>query len=479
MSLSHNAGRLGRLLLGAAGLVALGAVVHLATGRRQAASPVAGHNHAAMTVTEGAQPVMLSPDQQHRIGVTFAQATFAPLERQVRTVGQLTYDETRVQRVVPRVDGYIETLLVNFVGQKVRVGDPLFTIYSPMLVTGQRDLLLAGHLESEVSSGTTDAVEGAASLVQAARRRLANWDMPADAIDEVLRTGEVQHTVTLRSPATGVVVEKPVLEGQRIMAGEVAYLIADLSRVWLEGEVFEQDLPAVHLGQRVAAEFTALPGEQREGRISYIYPTFNLDTRTARVRVELANPGLRLMPGMYATFLFTAATPPVLSVPRSAVLMTGKRSLVFVREATGALVPHEVTTGRTSDDRVEVLAGISAGETVVTSATFLVDAESNLGSALGGMANMPGMEITTPPQQHGGEAPSSAGPPAAADPMAGMPGMEGMPGMPAQSATADSMADMPGMEHHPPHGGHKASATDSMAGMPGMPGMPAPVSPPR
>ncbi len=455
MSIRDEAGRTTGLLLGAAGLAALAAAVYFATGRKPAASPPSGHNHGATAGADSGMPVTLPLEAQRRIGVTFTQATFAPLERQVRTVGQLTYDETRVQRVVPRVDGYIETLLVNFVGQRVRVGDALFTIYSPMLVTGQQDLLLATHLESEVAGGTPDAVAGAASLAQAARRRLANWDMPPEAIEEVLRTGQVQRTVVLRSPANGVVVEKPVLQGQRIMAGEVAYLIADLSRVWLEGEVFEQDLPAVHLGQRVTAEFTALPGEKREGRISYIYPTLNLETRTARVRVELANPGLRLMPGMYATFLFTATTPPVLSVPRSAVLMTGKRSLVFVRDETGALIPHEITTGRTSDDRIEVVTGISTGETVVTSATFLVDAESNLGSALGGMANMPGMEITTPPQQHGDTAASSAVPPAAADPM----------------------ADMPGMEHQPQqHKGHKAPAADSMAGMPGMP---APASPPR
>jgi Cu(I)/Ag(I) efflux system membrane fusion protein len=449
MSIDQSAGRLGRLLLGTAGLAALGAVAYFATGRRQAAGSAPGHNHAVMTVADSAQPVTLSLDAQQRIGVTFAQAALAPLERRVRTVGQLTYDETRVRRVVPRVDGYIETLQVNFVGQKVRTGDPLFTIYSPMLVTGQQDLLLAAHLESEVAGGTPDAVAGAASLAQAARRRLANWDMPPEAIDEVLRTGQVQRTVTLRSPANGVVVEKPVLQGQRIMAGEVAYLLADLSRVWLEGEVFEQDLPAVHVGQLVTAEFTALPGERREGRIAYIYPTLNLETRTAKVRVELANPGLRLMPGMYATFSFTAITPAVLSVPRSAVLMTGKRSLVFVRDMAGSLIPREVTPGRTSDDRVEILGGLSAGETVVTSATFLVDAESNLGSALGGMANMPGMEITTPPQHQGQATP-------AVDSMAGMPGMEGMPGMSADTAPADSMASMPGM-----------------------PGMPAPAAPPR
>jgi len=467
-----------RPVLGALALVALAAFVYLATGRGPTAGPTPGHRHEAMPTADSAMPVMLGPEAQQRIGVTFAQVTMAPLERQVRTVGQLTYDETRVRRVVPHVDGYIETLLVNYVGQKVKTGDPLFTIYSPMLVTGQQDLLLATRLESEVSGGTADAATGATDLAQAARRRLANWDMPPEAIDEVLRTRQVQRTVTLRSPASGVVVEKPVLQGQRIMAGEVAYVLADLSRVWLEGEVFEQDLPEVHLGQMVTAEFTALPGEKREGRITYIYPTLNLETRTARVRVELANPGLRLMPGMYATFLFTATTPAVLSVPRSAVLMTGKRSLVFVRDGSGSLIPREVTPGRISDDRIQVIAGLSAGETVVSSATFLVDAESNLGSALGGMANMPGMEITTPPQHPGQQGSTSAAPSAPVDPMAGMPGMEGMPGMPAHPAPADSMAGMPGMEGMHDMPAHPAHA-DSMPAMPDMPGMPAPSPKPR
>ncbi|HKV72040.1 MAG TPA: efflux RND transporter periplasmic adaptor subunit, partial [Gemmatimonadales bacterium] len=190
----------------------------------------------------------------------------------------------------------------------------------------------------------------------------------------------------------------------------------------------------VHLGQLVTAEFTALPGEKREGRITYIYPTLNLETRTARVRVELANPDLRLMPGMYATFVFTATTPAVLSVPRSAVLMTGKRSLAFVRDQGGSLIPREVTPGRVSDDRIEILGGLVAGETVVASATFLVDAESNLGSALGGMANMPGMEITTPPQRPGKPVLESVESHPPGDSMPGMD-MNAMPGMTAPAAT--------------------------------------------
>ncbi|MEP6574124.1 MAG: efflux RND transporter periplasmic adaptor subunit [Gemmatimonadota bacterium] len=418
--------------LGAGALLLLAVGVYLAM--RSPSSPVAapaGHDHTAAPAADSAMPVMLDAAAKQRIGVTFATVEQAPLERVVRTVAQVSYDETAVRRVVTRVDGFVEDLRVSFTGQSVRAGEPLFTMYSPMVVTAEQELLLAQRLVQQVQGGSPDAVAGAAGLLESAQRRLQNWEVPAEMIERVLRTGVVERTVTLLSPATGVVVEKPVVAGQKLMAGEIAYLIADLRRVWLEGEVFEQDLPAVRLGQTVTADFTALPGETRTGRITYIFPMLNPETRTARVRVELANPGLRLKPGMYATFQFTAVSPSVLSVPRSAVLSTGKRMLVFVRDSTGTLIPKEITSGRTTDDRIEVRGGLVAGETVVASATFLVDAESNLGSALGGMANMPGMEITTPPQRLGRDSARVAVP------------------RPAPAKKPDSMADMPDMTPSP------------------------------
>lgn len=231
---------------------------------------------------------------------------------------------------------------------------------------------------------------------------------------------------------SGVVVEKPVLAGTRIMAGEPAYRIADLSVVWLEGEVFEQDLALVHVGQTVTADFVAFPGKPRTGRISYVYPVLNPETRTVRVRVDVPNAGLRLKPGMYATFRLPAVQrAQVVTVPRSAVLMTGKRNVVFVRDSSGALVPREVTPGVATDERIEIVRGISAGETVVASATFLVDAESNLGSALGGMGNMPGMGGV------GGDRTSEPASGGEAKPLQGSPGLgasaESMPRMNAPS----------------------------------------------
>jgi membrane fusion protein, copper/silver efflux system len=383
-------------------LLILGAAVAAAVllGRRSepsAAAAPAGHEHAAPApAAEARRPVHLPPEAARRIGVTFAAVTLGPMEREVRTVAQVTYDETRVSVVAPKVEGWIERLRVNATGQAVRRGQPLFDIYSPMVLTAEQELLLAKGLAGQLTGDSGEARDGAAALVEAARRRLQAWDVPDAQIQAAERSGAVGRTVTLLSPASGVVVEKPVLEGQRIMAGEPVYRIADLSRVWLEGEVFERDLSAARLGQPVTAEFAALPGTVRAGRIAYVSPTLDPATRTARVRVELANPGLQLKPGMYATLRFSARSGPALSVPRSAVLVTGERALAFLKRADGSFEPRPVTLGQTTEDRLEILKGLAAGDTVVASATFLVDAESNLGTSLGGMGDMPGMDIRPP-----------------------------------------------------------------------------------
>ena len=394
--------RIIRLAAYPAVLLAAVAVVYVATrdgGTAPATAPA--HDHAAMAAgaSTSARPVTLSDSDARRIGVTFATATRGPLSREVRTVGQITFDETRVRAIAPKIDGWVERLYVNTTGQPVAVGQPLLTIYSPMLVSAQEELLLARRLRDDVKGADAGTTQRAADLVASARRRLAYWDIPAGEIDEIERTGAARKTLTLRSPAGGYVLEKNVLAGQKIMAGEALYRVADLGAVWVEGEVFEQDLASVRVGQTVRAELQALPGEHRTGTISYIYPTLNPETRTVRVRVVLPNRDLRLKPGMYATIRITGGTrDAVLTVPRSAVLSTGERSIVFVRDAGGSLSPREVAVGASDAERVEILRGVTAGETVVASATFLVDAESNLGTALGGMGDMPGMELTTPPK---------------------------------------------------------------------------------
>lgn len=398
------------------------------------ATETAAQKQAAPPSADSARVVMLSADAARRIGVTYAPVQLAPLGRVVRTVGIVGYDETRLKSVSARVDGWIDQLFVNFAGQAVRIGDPLFALYSPMLVAAQQELLLAKRLRADVAAGTSDVIENANDVLESARRRLLYWEVPPAQVREIETSGEIRKTITFRSPANGVVIEKALMAGQRIMAGETIYQIADLSTVWLDGEVFERDLPSVRLGREVVAEFSALPGDPRTGRISYIYPTINLETRTARVRVTLLNPNLALKPGMYSTFSFAATTEPVLSVPRSAILSTGERTLVFVRRADGMLAPRHVAIGIETDERVEILSGVSLGDTVVASATFLVDAESNLGSLLGGMGNMPGMDMAPPTAPR---APKTGQKPAA--------------GRLAPSATKDTMEGMGPADEHAGH----------------------------
>ena len=391
----------------AAPLLAVG-VAWLATRDRGGHATAAGRDTMATTAGgDTARAVTVGRTDARRIGLTFAPVTLGPLGREVRTVGQVAVDETRVRTISLKVDGWVERLDVNYTGQAITAGQPLLSLYSPMLVTAEEELLLARRLTSEVAGGPAEARAGSEDLAASARRRLAWWDVPAEEIARVERTGQPQRTLTLRAPVGGVVLEKSVTAGQRVMAGEVLYRVADLSSVWVEGDVYEQDLRAIHVGQVATAELEALPGERFTGRVAYVYPTLSPETRTARIRIALANPGLRLKPGMYATLhVEGSAAATALSVPRGAVLVTGERQLVFVRGAGGRIEPRPVQLGATTDDRVEILRGVALGDTVVASATFLIDAESNLGAAMGGMGDMPGMDITTPPR------PESARPPA-------------------------------------------------------------------
>lgn len=378
--------------------VAAVAIAYFVTrGPREQAATVDHSKHGAAPQTTAAQPVMLTAEDAQRIGITYAQVSITSLAREIRTVGQVTYDETRVKTISLKIDGWVEQLHVNFTGQAVAAGAPLFAIYSPMLVTAQEELLLARRLESDVSAGEAEARASAASLLSSARRRLAYWEVPSSDIARIESSGEVQRTITMRAPVGGFVVEKNVQQGQRVMAGDPLYRIADLSTVWVEGEVYERDLSSLRLGQQVRAELDAFPGQARVGRITYIYPTLNPETRTSRVRVELSNTGMLLKPGMYATLVWKGVgIGSALSVPRTAVISTGERNLVFVKRPDGMLEPRLVQVGSSTSDRVEILSGLALGETVVKSATFLLDAESNLGTLLGGMGNMPGMDMTAP-----------------------------------------------------------------------------------
>ncbi len=341
------------------------------------------HDMAAMTAGGGdMQPVVLDSEGARRIGVTLAVVERRELSGFVRTVGTVAYDETRLTTVSPKIGGWVEHLYVDFTGAPIRQGEPLMEIYSPALVSAQEELLLAVRLVRDAGPGR--ALTNAQELLRSSRRRLAYWDISEEQIRRIEESGEPSKTLTLMAPASGIVVEKNVVEGDRIMPGMTVYRIADLSRVWIEAEVFEKDLALVRERQRARVSFEAYPGEVFNARVTYVHPTVSVQSRTARVRLELPNPDLSLKPGMYARIeLESLPAEPTLVVPRSAVIETGQRTLVFVQGAEGALLPREVQPGRTSGRYMQILSGLEMGERVVSSAAFLVDAESNLGTMTG------------------------------------------------------------------------------------------------
>jgi RND family efflux transporter MFP subunit len=345
-----------------------------------------GHNHGAASGATAAAPVRLTPELAQRIGITYATAEAGPMISVVRTVGDIAYDETRLVSVNPKIEGWVEKLYVDFTGAPVAKGQPLMAIYSPMLVSAQEELILARRLlddAGESEAATTNARE----LLEAARRRLSYWDISAAEIARIERTRTPQKTVLLRAPASGVVVEKAVYQGQRIMPGMELYRIADLSTVWLEGEVFEKDLALIRVGSRARLTFETYPGETFTGSVAYVYATMTTESRTGRIRIELRNPGLRFKPGMYANMEFQVSVHrDGIHIPRSAILQTGERTIVFVREADGSLTPRQVTAGAATTEHIEIMSGLAAGEVVVASANFLVDAESNMSAAFDAMA---------------------------------------------------------------------------------------------
>lgn len=390
-----------------------------ACGGEESDSPMAGmtaEEHARMQAggTQGAvdsagmatrQAVHLTAAQERALGVVYTQVARRTLERSVRTVGEIQAAEPGVADVTPKIEGFVERLFVNTTGETVRRGQPVLALYSPALVAAQEEFLAAQRLVMRVDSSATEAWQTAQSTLAAARRRLAYWDITETQIAQLETSGEVTKTLTLVSPVSGIVLEKDVLEGQRVMPGQRLYRIADLSEVWVEGEVFEQDLPLMREGAQAHIEVTAYPGEHLMGRVSFVHPTVDIRSRTNRVRVTVPNRDRRLKPGMFATIYVDAVVgADVLVVPMASVIVTGERNVVFVRDDEGMLVPREVVLGPRAGDVVQVLSGLQEGETIVASANFLVDAESRLGSTGGAM---PGM-------QHGAVDDTTTSPPAGA-----------------------------------------------------------------
>src|SRR5262249_52422994 len=320
--------------------------------------------------------VSISPQRQQLIGVKLATAELRDLSRTIRTTGRVAVDERRVAQVHTKFEGFVDALHVNFTGQPVRRGDPLLAIYSPDLLATQNELILAERNHSDLGRALADA----------ARARLRLWDMSAADIDRVARTGQPMRDVILRSPVSGVVTTKNAVAGARVMPADTLYEVADLSRVWVLGDVYESELQSVRAGTPAQV---IVGGQTLSGSVAFIGAVVAAQTRTASVRIELDNRAGLLKPDMFADVILRAPLGSSVAVPDSAVMNTGTRSVVFVARGNGTFEPREVVTGAKADGYYAIRSGVQPGERVVVDANFLVDSESRLKSALSRMNGSP------------------------------------------------------------------------------------------
>lgn len=339
--------------------------------------PICGMTLTPVTKSEvETGTIVVDEGRRQRIGVKIGAATKQNIKLQIKSVGEVKYDETRLSDVNLRMSGWVQRLQVNQMGQRVARGQTLFTLYSPELYAAQLEHLAAFKREGE--AGGTSLLAG---FAQSSRQRLRLLGMTEGQISELEKRGEAQEHVPIPAPSSGVVIEKNVVEGARVDAGMLVYRIADLSRVWIDAEVFEADLPHVSVGQPATIELPYLPGQSYEGKVDFIYPELQAKTRTGRVRVVLKNQDLTLKPDMYANVTLEVDLGERLAVPESAIVYTGPRRLVFVDLGEGKLRPQEVKLGVHSDGLYEVAEGLAEGDQVVVSGNFLIAAESRIRSA--------------------------------------------------------------------------------------------------
>jgi Cu(I)/Ag(I) efflux system membrane fusion protein len=329
--------------------------------------------------------VVIDSATMQNIGVRTTIVERRDLARSVRAVGRVAYDERRVTHAHTKVQGWVENLSVDFVGQEVKRGQPLLEIYSPELVATQEELLLAArYQEATEASPFSDVRGGGESLLEATKRRLTLWDVPDRDIERLLETGEVKRTLTLYAPASGVITRLGVRSGMKVQPNSNLYTIADLSRVWVLAEVYEYELPWLAVGQTAAVELSYLPGEHMEGELTYIAPFLDPKTRTVEVRLELDNASGKLKPEMFGNVVVAGAPRlGALAIPTSAVIRSGKRTIAVVALGEGRFDPRDITLGLDSGDGwLEVLSGLDEGDEIVISSQFLIDSESNLQEAV-------------------------------------------------------------------------------------------------
>jgi Cu(I)/Ag(I) efflux system membrane fusion protein/cobalt-zinc-cadmium efflux system membrane fusion protein len=332
-----------------------------------------------------ASTIRIDPVTIQNMGVRLGRVKRKPLVKDIRTFGNITYDERRIYTVNTKFNGWIEKLYVDFVGETVKKGQPLFEIYSPELVTAQEEYLLALQQNRDLKDSSYPNIrEGAQRLLKASRTRLEYWDLSDRQIKTIEHTGKVQKTLTIYSPARGVIIKKDAFEGHYVIAGQHQYEIADLSKVWVDVDIYEYEFPWVRKGMPAKMELSYIPGKIFTGNVLFVYPFLSAKTRTATLRLEFPNPDYQLMPDMYVNVtLESAIAGDSLVIPQEAVIDSGVRKIVFVALGKGKFQPREVKLGMEgNNNEFQVLQGLQENEEIVISAQFMLDSESRLREAI-------------------------------------------------------------------------------------------------
>jgi RND family efflux transporter MFP subunit len=352
------------------------------TEASQAATPPASN--------ETLVPVQISAQRLQSIGVRTGNVERKLVEDEIRTTGSVAIDETKLAYVQVRFSGFIEKVFVDATFQNIRKGQPLFTIYSPDLVATEREYLVAKQNQKQVAQSTVPGVaSSAASLLDAARERLKQWGVPQQEIARLESTGQVQEELEFDSPVSGYITERNALPSVAVQPEMRLFTVADLSSVWVQAQVFQNDLGRIKVGDPAALMVSTFPGRTFRGRVDFIYPQLDTDTRTAKVRIVFSNSDLQLKPGMFVNVALKVPMGRQLVIPATGVLQSGTRQIAFVKRTDGYLEPREIELGPRVGDDFVVLKGLKAGEEIVTSANFLIDSESQLQAALGSFVPPP------------------------------------------------------------------------------------------
>ncbi len=338
--------------------------------------------------------ITVSTEQQQISGVRFGRVEYKDLDRIIRTVGRLEYDEKKISTISPKIGGWIEDLYVDYTGKMVRKGQPLLSIYSPDLVSAQEEYLLALKIKKiYTAKPSAELSTQGEALLESARKRLLLWDITPQQVESLEKTGEIKKNLVLYSPVDGFVMEKMAFRGMSIMPGTALYKIGDLSSIWVLGDIYEYELPFIRVGDRARITLSYFPGESFEGTATYIYPSLDPKTRTAKVRFDLPNSEYKLKPDMWANVELKIPLGRKLVVPEDAVVDTGTMQMVFIDLGQGQFESRHVQVGSRVAGYYEIQSGLTEGERVVTSANFLIDSESQLKGGMGGMPGMEGMDM--------------------------------------------------------------------------------------